>query len=132
MARRQVTIDPAVAAILQDGTERKRRRGMTDAQRRRAERQAAVDAQRSRTTLELDARVVEMLEKISSAEGCSKASVVNLLVAAGVQAYVAGEVSFEEQRRRSRSPRYEWTVELNGRVGALMKALGEFLNRREI
>jgi len=128
MARQRVELDPAVAAILGDGKKRQRRRGQTKVQRARAER----DGKRQRMTLELDPAVAEMIEAIATAEGCSPASVVNLLVTECVAQYVAGGVNFEESRRPSRSPRYRWVVELNGRVEALVEALGEFVKRREV
>jgi len=128
MARQQVTLDPAIAAIVKDGSKRERRRGMTGAQRKQAKR----DGGRQRVNLELDPQVVEMLKEIAGAEGCSPAGVVNVLVVEAVQQYVDGGVDFSEQRRPSRSARYEWVVELNGRVGLLVGVLREFLERREI
>ena len=128
MTRQTVVLDPAVAAILGEGERRKRRRGQTKAQRARAER----DGKRQRMTLELDPAVAEMIEAIATAEGCSPASVVNLLVTECVAQYVAGQVDFEESRRPSRSPRYRWVVELNGRVEALGEALRDFVKSREV
>ena len=128
MARQKVELDPAVAAILGDGKKRQRRRGQTRTQRVRAER----DGKRQRMTLELDPAVAEMIETIATAEGCSPASVVNLMVTECVAQYVAGGVDFEENRRPSRSPRYRWVVELNGRVEALGEALREFVKSREV
>jgi len=127
MARQQVTLDPAIAAIVKDGSKRERRRGMTQGQRKQSKR----DEGRQRMTLELDERVAGMIGTIAEAEGCSPASVVNLLVVDAVQRYVAAELEFGEQRRPSRSPRYRWVAELNGRTGPLGERLREFLKRRE-
>jgi len=128
MARQRVTLDPAIAAIVKDGSKRERRRGMTQGQRKQSKR----DEGRQRVNFELDPQVVKMLKTIADAEGCSPAGAVNVLVVAAVERYVNGGVDFSEQRRPSRSARYEWVVELNGRVDPLVEALREFLKRREV
>jgi len=116
MAERQkVIVDPAVDAILRDNNRRKQRRGMTQEQRKQAI--------RHRVTFELDPRVAQMIEVISKAEECSPASVVNLLVARVIRQYVSGEISFEDHRRVSRSPRYDWVIVLPEDVDSLVNEL---------
>jgi hypothetical protein len=122
MARRKVNMDPAVAAVMGDTKRRERRRGMTKAQKRQAER----DAQRQRVTLELDPRIVAMVREIAEAEGCSPASVINLFVADALQRYVDGELVFVGHRRPSEGPRYDWVV-IPPAVGLVSARLGDVL-----
>jgi hypothetical protein len=108
--RKRVNLDPAVAAVIGDGQRREKARHMTRTQRRQAER----DAQRQRVTLELDPRIVAMIKAIAEREGCSPAGAVNLLVSAGIEEYVEGQVEFCGNRRPSDGPRYEWVIEVAG------------------
>jgi len=110
MERQRVQVDPAVAAVLQDGNRRTQRREMTEAQRRKA----AQDAKRQRVTFELDPQVVKMITQIAAAEQCSPAGVVNLLVCEGVQRYVAGSLVFDGHRQVSGSPKWGWVVMIEG------------------
>jgi len=119
MGRQGVVIDPAVAAIIQDGTRREGQRGMTRTQRRQAKR----DAERQRVTYEVDPAVAAIVAGIAEREGCSPAGVVNLMVATAARGYVRGELEFCGHRRESRSPRYEWVVELNGEAKRLLNEL---------
>jgi hypothetical protein len=108
--RRHMQIDPAIEAIMGSAEQRARQRRMTPAERRQAKR----DAQRERVTLELDPALMAMVRQIAEAEGISPAGVINLLLVPGIEKYAAGEIDFGENTRPSRSPRYEWVVELQG------------------
>lgn len=125
MARRKVEIPDDIKAIVTDGERRTRQRKMSAKQRAQAKR----DAQRTRVSLELDPEVAAMIRAIAEAEGCSMAGVVNLFVVAGVRRYIEGELEFSGQRRVSRSPRYDWVVEMNG-AGALREQVTAFLDSR--
>jgi len=126
MERQKVVLDPAIAAIVAEGGERQRKRRRTKVQRAQAER----DAKRRRVTLELNPHVAQMLDAIAREEGCSPASVANLLLCDAVGRYVEDEVQFNGNRRASRSPRYEWVVELNGGAEALLVSLERELKSR--
>jgi len=126
MGRQTITIDPAVAAIIKDGGERQRKRRRTTVQRS----QAARDAKRRRVTLELDPRVAQMLDRIAAEEGCSQASAANLLLCDAVTRYVGGAVRFNGNRRASRSPRYEWVVEMDGKAEMVLASLERELESR--
>jgi len=126
MGRQTITIDPAVAAIIKEGGERQRKRRMTTAQRTQAER----DAKRRRVTLEINPHVAQMLDRIASEEGCSQASAANLLLCDAVGRYVEGAVQFNGNRRRSRSPRYEWVVEMDGEAEVVLASLERELESR--
>lgn len=110
--RQQVTVDPAVAAIMQDGRRRRKARRMSTQERRQAKR----DEKRHRVTLELNPEIAKMIGAIAKSEGCSPAGVVNLLVFDGVQRYIIGELEFVGHVRPSRSPRFDWVVEPSGVV----------------
>jgi len=123
MERQRVQVDPAVAAVLQDADRRSQRREMSQKQRKQAQR----DEKRVRMTLELDPRVARMIGAIAVAEEVSPAGATNLLIVEAVQRYVEGVLEFEGQRQPSRSPRYVFMVELNGRVAELERQLDEFV-----
>jgi len=123
MARQEVEIDSAVASILQDSKARTRRRRMPRAQRCKAER----DARRSRVTWEINPHVDAMVRQIAEAEGCSPAGAVNLLVVDAVERYVVGDLEFAGHRRQSRSPRYDFVIELNGKVSTLLERVRRFI-----
>lgn len=124
MARQKVTLDPAVAAVLGEGRQRRRRRTMTPGQRKKAEQ----DAQRKRVTLELKPQVVEIVRAIAEFEECSPAGIVDLFVAEAAGQYVAGEIRLDGRRRASRSPRWGWVIVLDG-LDDLVASLRQFLNR---
>ncbi len=109
MTRQTVNIDPAVAAILGESEQRAQRRAMTPAQRQRAQRQA----QRKSVTYEMHADLVAIVREIAEAMAISPAAVVNRLLLDALQRYADGEVDFEDYLRPSRSPRYQWVVEIN-------------------
>ncbi len=108
MARRKVELPDDIRAILGDGRRRARQRRMTPAQRRQADR----DAQRRRVTWEMDPRIVERVRKIAQEEGCSPAGAASLLLADALQRYDDGEIDFYEHKRPSRSPRWDWVIEV--------------------
>ena len=126
MARQQVTLDPAVEAVLGEGRQRRQRRGMTVGQRKKAEQ----DARRKRVTLELKPQVVEMVRLIAEFEECSPAGIVDLFVAEAGQRYIEGEIILNGRRRASRSPRWGWVIVLDG-LDDLVASLRQFLNRGE-
>jgi hypothetical protein len=125
MKRKDVAMDPAVAAVLGDGRRRQRERGMTRAQRR----QAARDARRQRVTYEIDPRIARLIGQVAEAEGVSPAGVVNRLMADALDRYAAGGIVFYGWRRESRGPRYEWVVELRG-MGGVEHAVQERITDR--
>lgn len=106
--RHLVDMDAAVSAVLGDARRRERQRAMTPSQRRQASR----DAARERVTLELDPALVTMVRDIAAHEGISPAGVVNRFLSAAIQGYVDDQIDFQACVRPSRSPRYEWVVEL--------------------
>lgn len=112
--RRDVRLDPAVAAALGDADRRQRARHMTAGQRR----QAARDAERQRVTLELAPELVARVREIAEREGCSPAGVVNVMLMEGLPRYEAGEIDFGEYVRPSRCPRYLWIVDVKNGPGS--------------
>jgi hypothetical protein len=125
MARQKVVLDPAVAAILGDGEKRERRRSRTKGQRARAER----DGDREKVTWELSAGVKALVEEIAAREDLSPAGVVSVLAVDAVARYLDGELEFEEYRRPSRGPRYEWVADLNGTASGLLERLREIVGK---
>jgi len=107
--RRRVDVDAAVAAIVGDGQQRQKNRTLSKARRAQVRR----DSSRERITLELDPVIAEMLRMVARAEGCSPAGAANRLLQTAIEQYADGELTFNGHRRPSRSPRYEWVVELD-------------------
>lgn len=122
--RREIELDPAVAAVLGDGQRRAQQRKMTPAQRKRAAR----DSARQRVTMEMDPRIVSLVQQIADAEKCSPASVATILLKDALARYAADEIGLGDNLRSSRSPRYEWVVDL-GDLSALGSAVKKRLKR---
>ena len=120
MTRRQVAIDPAVAAILGEAEERQEQRRMGPGKRKTAKRAA----RRKAVTWELDRGVVGIVQEVAGALGISPAGVVNRLLVDGLERLAAGEVDFEGCLVPSRSPQYLWVVEVG------VNGLGEAVRRR--
>ena len=106
--RKKVTLPDDIQAILGDGRRRAQRRRMTPAQRQQSDR----DAQRKRVTWEMNPRVVERVREVADVEGCSPAGAASLLLAEALRRYADGEIEFYEYKRVSRSPRWDWVIEI--------------------
>ena len=90
---------------------------MTPAEREQAQK----DAQRKKVTYELDTTVVELIGQIAKAIGTSQAGVVNLFLAQALRDYADGELDFKDCLVPSRSPRFQWLVQI--RVNGLRDAV---------
>jgi hypothetical protein len=107
--------DPAVEAALgprRDDVYDKiaRARKMTDAQRRKAAR----DAARSKATFDLPEDMLAMLEKMAKhVYKCPPSHLVALLIGEGMKAIADGRLNVYEHRIPSRVPRYEFFLDLN-------------------
>ena len=122
--RQKVIVDPAVDAILRDNNRRHQRRGMTQAQRAKADR----DAKRQRVTLELAPEIVEMVKMIAEFEECSPAGVINLFVMKASEQYINNEITLDGRRRESQTHRWGWVVVLED-LDDLMSQLRQFLSK---
>jgi hypothetical protein len=115
--RREVDLDPAVAAILGDQEQRRRIRHASKKDAAELRRQAA----RHRVTLELDPVVVRVLRKAADAEGVSPAAACNWLLGNALVQYAEGMLDFAECKRGSESHRWAFVVELGDLAETLEK-----------
>ena len=117
-----LSIDPAVEAAIGRSPEAVndpvygrlnkvgRARNMTQAQRRKAE----SDAARNRAMFDLPAELEDAIERLAKQHSVPKSQVASYLMLIGLQAVVDGSASpsIEEIRQLSRSMRYEHNLEL--------------------
>jgi hypothetical protein len=104
-----VDLDPAVAAVIGTGERRQQMRSMAPAQRSRARR----DAARNKVTLDLRDETEAAVDAIAQQLGCPVSQVAELLICTGLQAIADGQLDLNTLRLRpSRSPRYEWLLDL--------------------
>jgi hypothetical protein len=115
--RREVDLDPAVAAILGDQRQRRKIRRASKKEAAELRRQAA----RHRVTLELDPVVVRVLRKVADAEGVSPAGACNWLLGNALVQYAEGTLDFSECKRGSESHRWAFVVELGDLAEVLEK-----------
>lgn len=106
-ARKAVTFDPAVAAILGDGDKRDRERHMSASERKESQRQAA----RVRLVLDVPEWLRDAVMQEAERRGASASSMAALLLAAGLREVHAGRV--EVRRSPSDSPRFEWIISVS-------------------
>lgn len=118
--RKEIGIDPAVVAILDEAENRNKERTMSPIERKKANR-----ARRKRITWELDDRLVALVQKIAKSYNISPAGTANILLAKALHDFAQGEINFTESLQPSRSPRYEWVVTPS--LGDLIPAVEEFL-----
>lgn len=104
---RRRALDPAVAALVTEGERRQRRRQLPQARQVKARK----DAARERAIYDIPQALQATIAAVADKEGVSASCIVALLLADGLRRYQGGIVSFYGLKRRSRSPRYEWTIE---------------------
>ncbi len=115
--RRDVNLDPAVAAILGDQEQKEKIRKAPKKEAAELRRQAG----RHRVTLELDPVVVKVLRQAAEAEGVSPAAACNWLLGNALAMYAGGDLDFSECKRGSESHRWAFVVELGELAGTLEK-----------
>ena len=70
---------------------------------------------RSKATFDLPAEMIERAREIAKAESVPVSDVVGLALALWLDQYEAGDL--DERKRASRSPRFEWKLDLPGEWG---------------
>lgn len=108
--RRAIVDDPAVGAALSpsDGLYGKiaRARGMTAAQRKKAER----DRKRSKVTYDLPEELISEVTRLAKELDCPAAHVAAALILEGMKA----EPDLKRLRVPANSPRFVWYLDLSG------------------
>lgn len=108
-------IDPAVESALGSPEKRGgsiydrmvRSKGLTPAQRRKAER----DRARTKDTYDLPFWLIEAVERIARKYNVPKSNVAAHLLAAGLHDFLDGKINLLWIRKSSRSPRFEGLLE---------------------
>lgn len=94
--------------LMRDMERRRRARGMTPGQRRKAAR----DAARNKMTVDLPVEVEEELRRLAQAEGVSLSALTALLILYGLEELREGRIDLRWHKRPVRSPRFEWGLDL--------------------
>jgi len=106
--KRRQAVDPAVADLLSDMDRKKRLSSLPRAMQKKARR----DAARHKIGLDFPPALHEELRQIADREKISISSLAAFFVRRGLDAYGAGRVDLEPHLRLSRSPRFEFVIDL--------------------
>ncbi len=107
MVRREVQIDPAVAAILGEGERRQEERSLPRAERR----QRVRDRSRTKLTVDLPEGVIEEIREVAEAENVGVSSLVHWLLVEGLREY--REVD-RLKKEAARSLKFSYNVVVEG------------------
>jgi hypothetical protein len=107
----QNSVDPAVASLITGGKQRKKRRSQTQAQREKAER----DAARSRKIYDLPRRVIDAVDFVAETEGLSASAVAALLLSDALCRYRERRIALDGPgvKHESPSPKWENAVDID-------------------
>lgn len=105
---RQDFIDPATAALLENGKAKQKQRHMTPAQRRKAK----ADAGRNKATYDLPVAITNRITEIAEVEGCPKSGVVTALLLDALRRYDDREIDLARFKSPSDSPKYDYVIEV--------------------
>jgi len=104
----EAAVSGSVDPIYGDLERRKRARGRSPGQRRKAER----DRARNKVTYDLMPELSAVVDEIAKARSIPVSQVAHVLLVYGLKAMKRGELNFDQfSLRVSRSPRYDWTIE---------------------
>ena len=113
----RLAVDEAVATALGDddpvygrlASKRQRARNMTPGQRKRAQR----DAQRVKYTYDLPEEIGQAVERYARESGIPQSQMAAVLLLHGLLAQARKQIDLRQfGKRPSRSPRYDWVVEI--------------------
>ena len=106
----QRSVDPAVASLITGGKQRKKRRGQTQAQREKAER----DAARSRASYDLPQRVKDALSFVAEEESLPVSTVAALFLSDALCRYREKRIVLNDGiKELNLSPRWEFNVSID-------------------
>jgi len=106
----QHSVDPAVASLITGGKQRKKRRGQTQAQREKAER----DAARSRASYDLPQRVKDALSFVAEEESLPVSTVAALFLSDALCRYREKRIVLNDGiKELNLSPRWEFNVSID-------------------
>jgi hypothetical protein len=110
---RPPSIDPAVADLLQAGQRRQAERELPVADRRKLLKERQKIAARNRLTIDLPQALVDRVAALAQRQGCPQSQLIHAMMLFALVAIDAGDFALDElPRTPSRSPRYEWNLDL--------------------
>lgn len=101
-------LDPAIAATIETGRRRQADRERSPAQRRKAK----TDAARTKTTYDLDPAIADQIDQVAKILSIPASQVAAVLLIAGLQGINDGWVKFDYPRHWSRSPRFQFVIDI--------------------
>jgi hypothetical protein len=109
-------VDPAVAAILKEGSRRRveARLPLGERKKRVRERQKNKARQGRRAAYDLTPALIETVKGIAEKHSVPASQIAALLLELGLGELERGEVDINDFKVPSQSPRYEWTLDLEG------------------
>ncbi len=117
--RRRQVIDPAVAALLRHQDEKQSEAHLPKDERRKKnrEREKLRSLLPNRVTYDLPEGMKNHIAKIAETQKTSASQVAAILLTYGLEALEQGSIDLSSYRVPSRSPRYEWNLDLGRQKG---------------
>ena len=111
---RRTILDPAVAGLLNDMEHRQSDAALPRRQReKKARERAKIRARREqRATFDLPPALRQRIMDLAESERLPASQLVTLALARFLQQYGKGEIDLDELKRPSRSPRYDWNLNI--------------------
>ena len=110
------TLDPAVADLLDNMQERQADRQLTKGERRKKARQQEKDRERkaegTRFQIDLPKGIKALTLALADREHLPASQIIALALVRFLEDVDAGRVDLSEYKRPSKSPRYDWTLEI--------------------
>lgn len=114
LTRRQ-TLDPAVADLLGGMEQRHEERSLPRKEREKKakERRRAEERKPSRLNLDLPPRVKQGVKDLAARESVPESQLVTLAIVRFFEDLKAGRVKLEDYKRPTKSPKYDWVLEID-------------------
>ena len=106
-------VDPAVAALLGQGVQRKSEQRLSPKERRKRLREREKARSRNRVIYDIASEIEEAVKAIANEHDCPISQVAGLLLAYGVKAVRDHEIELSDYKETSRSPRYGWNLDFD-------------------
>ena len=108
--------DPAVNSLLTKGRRRQEEARLSPKERQKRAKERSKARGRNRVMYDLPPAISERIKQIATGErfNCPESQVAAVLLAAGLAQLESGQLDLERFKRVSRSPRYTFTLRLEG------------------
>ena len=113
---RRRSLDPGTADILENMEQRQAERALPKREREKKakERKRAEARYPSRLNVDLPPRIKALVKAIAARERVPESQLVALACARLLAAIDAGEVDLRDYKRPTKSPKYDWVLEIGG------------------